>query len=89
MKWYVYIIESDIGSLYTGISTDVIRRFKEHSSKGPKGAKFFRSCCPKSIAWQEEHENRSSALQRELAIKKMTREEKLQLIERYQRDNKN
>lgn len=80
-QWEVYIIETQSGKLYTGISTDVERRFQEHLSSD-KGAKFFNSDQPKQIVFREECTDRSSATSLELEIKKMSRQAKLQLIEK-------
>lgn len=77
--WYIYIIEADNGNLYTGITTDIHRRLAEHKS-GAKGAKFFKSSPAKEIVYLELSENRSSALKREAAIKKLKREEKIDLL---------
>lgn len=76
--WSVYIIECDDGSLYTGISIDVDRRFKQHSSH--RGAKYFRSRQPRLLVYVEAGHDRISASRREAAIKKMTRHDKLHLI---------
>lgn len=81
--WWVYIIETKNGKLYTGISTDVARRFKEHAQQRAKGAKFFRSDPPKTIVYREALESRSAATKREMAIKKLTRQAKLELIDSY------
>ncbi len=79
MEWYVYMIRASDDSLYTGITTDVQRRFKEHC--GPdKGARFFRGRKPLEVVYTETHPDRSSALQRESAIKKLSRGEKIELI---------
>ena len=80
MGWYVYIIEASDGSLYTGVTTDVERRFNEHGST-VKGARFFRGRKPVEVVYTESHSDRSSALQRESAIKKLKRDQKLELIE--------
>ncbi len=77
--WFVYIIEADNGSLYTGVTTDVERRFREHLSK--KGAKFFYACRPVRICYREAQPDKSAALKREYAIKQLSREEKLLLIQ--------
>ncbi|MBT3394803.1 MAG: GIY-YIG nuclease family protein [Waddliaceae bacterium] len=77
-EWTVYIIETVLGRLYTGITTDISRRFQEHF--GSKGAKFFRSDAPKKVVFQEKHKNRSQATKRELEIKKMSKQEKNRLI---------
>lgn len=79
MGWYVYMIEASDGSLYTGITTDVQRRFKEHCSPD-KGARFFRGRQPVEVVYTETHPDRSSALRRESAIKNLSRNEKIGLI---------
>ena len=81
MRWSVYMILCSDSSLYTGITTDVDRRFRQHASQ--KGAKYFRHCQPQRIVFVEEGHSRGSASQREAAIKKMKREGKLQLIAEY------
>jgi putative endonuclease len=77
--WFVYIIKTADGKFYTGITTDVDRRFREHA-EGKKGARFFRTTQPVHIAWKEPHPDRSSASKREREIKKMTRQQKLSLL---------
>lgn len=77
-KWIVYIIQTESGKLYTGITKDLDRRFGEHKEK-KKGARFFRISNPEKILHQETYPNRSEASKRESEIKKMTREEKLAL----------
>ncbi len=77
-NWQVYIIQTKTGKLYTGITTDLNRRFTEHSNK--KGAKYFRLEKPLGVVFTETCQNRSEATKRELEIKKLNRDEKLQLI---------
>ncbi|MCP4186035.1 MAG: GIY-YIG nuclease family protein [Gammaproteobacteria bacterium] len=77
--WFVYIIEADDGSYYTGISTDVERRFDEHNGK-LCGAKYFNGRRPVAVVHKEAGFNRSSASRREAEIKKMNRQQKLTLI---------
>ena len=79
-SWWVYIIEARNGHLYTGITTDVERRFKEHQSNKLKGARYFRGNPPVAVRYQEASENRSEASKREAAIKKLSRKQKLALI---------
>lgn len=79
MDWSVYIIRCDDGSLYTGVSTDVERRFREHLGQ-PRGAKFFGGRKPLEVVYREDGHTRSSACRREAAIKKLGREGKLRLI---------
>jgi len=80
MDWIVYIIKASSGKLYTGITKDLNRRFEEHRTS-PLGAQFFHFSTPESIVFCESHPNRSEATKREIEIKKMTRKQKLNLIE--------
>jgi putative endonuclease len=79
MDWTVYIIRCDDNSLYTGITTELERRFQEHLNH-PRGAKYFNGRKPLEVVYSENDHTRSSALQREAAIKKLSRDEKLRLI---------
>jgi putative endonuclease len=79
MTWFVYIIQNDKGHLYTGITTDVERRFKEHSDS-KKGAKFFRGRVPVEVVFQKKFKDRSSASRYEAQVKKMKRTQKIELI---------
>jgi putative endonuclease len=79
-SWWVYIIQTEKGTLYTGITTDLERRFEEHTS-GKKGAKFFSTSDPEAILFKKKVKNRSEASILEARIKKFTREQKLKLIE--------
>ena len=78
--YYVYILECKDGSLYTGITTDVERRFTEHCEG--IGSKYTKAKEPVRMVYQEEHPDRSSASKREAEIKKMTREKKLLLVQK-------
>lgn len=78
--YFVYIIECEDTSLYTGITTDVARRLAEHKNK--KGGHYTSSREVKKMVYTEEHPNRSSALKRETEIKSWPRKKKLQLIGR-------
>lgn len=78
--WWVYMVRSRSGKLYTGISTDPERRFREHCGEGVRGARFFRGDPAEAIVYREPAENRSTASQREAAIKKLRRSEKDALI---------
>lgn len=78
--WFVYIIEADNGNLYTGITTNLQRRFQQHLNK-TGGARFFHTSQARKLVFQEQHPDRSSASKREAAIKKLSRQAKLTLIE--------
>ena len=80
--WYVYIIETEKGFYYTGITNDMMRRFKQHSGikKGGKGAKFFNFDSPKRVVYIERSRDRSEAAKKEASIKKMTKLKKRDLV---------
>lgn len=78
--WYLYLIRCANGHLYTGITTDVARRFNEHQSSSPKAAKYLRGKGPLTLMYQEQAGTRSDALKREIAVKKLSRSQKLALI---------
>lgn len=82
--WKVYIIQSKSGKLYTGITTDLNRRFHEHKFK-KKGANFFHFSEPELIVYVECCASRSDATKKEYMIKKMCREQKLELINKKNR----
>ena len=79
MSYYVYILRCSDGTLYTGYTDNPERRVKVHNSG--KGGKYTRSRLPVELVYWEEHEDKSSALRREYAIKQLSRSEKLALIE--------
>lgn len=78
-KWFVYMLRCGDGSLYTGITTDVAHRLAVHRSG--KGAKYTRGRAPLELVYTEQCQTHGDALRRELAIKGLSREEKLALIE--------
>ena len=77
--YYVYIVRCSDNTLYTGITTDLLRRVNEHN-KSKKGAKYTRIRRPVSLVYSEEYKDRSSASKREAEIKKFKRVEKLDII---------
>ena len=77
--WHVYILKCGNGSLYTGMTDNLERRFKEHASG--KGGHFTKSFGAKKILYSEQCSDKSSALKREAQIKGWTRGDKLALIE--------
>jgi putative endonuclease len=78
LGWTVYVLRCRTGDLYTGCTTDLERRVREHDSG--YGGKFTRSRRPVTVVYKEESKDRSEALRREHAIKKMRRKEKLALV---------
>ncbi|NQY42878.1 MAG: GIY-YIG nuclease family protein [Legionellales bacterium] len=79
-NYFIYIIECSNGSFYTGYTTDLDRRFREHL-KGTAACKYTRSFPPKKLvaSWSI-HNNLSIVLRLERAIKGLTKSQKLQLI---------
>ena len=80
LNWLVYMIECCDGYLYTGITTDIKRRWRQHTGQIKGGAKFFRTRKPQKLCFIEANHNRISAAQREYQIKCFSRQEKQQLI---------
>ena len=78
--WRVYILESTRGALYTGITTSLERRLREHGGAGGRGARFFRLGGPGRLRYVEDAADRSGALRREAEIKRLSRRAKLALI---------
>lgn len=76
--WFVYLMLCGDGSLYTGITKDVNRRLKQHNAG--TASKYTRCRRPVILVYQEHHADQSSALKREVAIKAMTRQDKLAMI---------
>ncbi|ACL69153.1 GIY-YIG nuclease family protein [Halothermothrix orenii] len=75
---YVYIVECSDGSFYTGYTTDVERRVKEHN-RGI-GAKYTRGRRPVKLRYQECYSTKSEAMRREYELKQLTRFRKEELI---------
>ena len=80
MSYFVYILKCSDNTFYTGITTDVKRRVDEHNSSD-KGAKYTKIRRPVALVYQEISQDRSSASKREYAIKKLTRKEKMEIID--------
>jgi len=78
MSWYVYMLRCRDNSLYTGYTNDVKRRESVHNTG--KGAKYTKSRLPVKLVYFEEYPEKSQALKRECAIKKLTKPQKEQLI---------
>ena len=79
-RWFVYILQCADGTFYTGMTDDIIRREAAHNSG--KGAKYTRGRTPVQVVYSEECESYSAALKREYAIKKLRRQEKMELLQK-------
>ncbi|MEB8433152.1 GIY-YIG nuclease family protein [Cocleimonas sp. KMM 6892] len=74
-EWFVYMLRCADNSLYTGVTTDVKRRLKEHN-EDKAGAKYTRAKRPVSLVYEETAESRSAACQREYQLKKLKKSDK-------------
>lgn len=82
--WCIYILKCKDGSLYTGVTNDLPRRFLEH--KNGAGAKYTKSHAVKKIVYTEASPSRGEAQKREAEIKSWTRKQKLSFIKNYDKN---
>lgn len=78
--WYIYLIRRGDGNLYTGISTDVERRFAQHQEGGKTGSKYLKGRGPLTLVFQSWVGSISTALKVERMVKKLSRPTKEKLI---------
>ena len=78
---YVYIIKCGNGTLYTGWTNNLEKRFKDHSLG--RGAKYTKGRGPLELVYYEIYESKSEALKREYAIKRLPRKEKENMISNF------
>ena len=78
MNWQVYMILCSDNSFYTGITTDMGRRFRQHAEG--RGARYFRGRQPLQVVYLETGHTRATAASREVRIKAMSRAEKEALV---------
>jgi putative endonuclease len=83
--WFVYILRCADESLYTGVTTDIEKRLKQHNGIEKNGAKYTRGRQPVRLVYQELSISRASACKREHAIKSLKRHEKELIIEQHRR----
>lgn len=79
-EWKVYILRCSDNSLYTGITLDIHRRLNEHNHNDRLASAYTRARRPVELVYHESHDDRASATQREIVIKKLTKVEKEKLI---------
>ena len=78
--WYLYLIRCRDDTLYTGISTDVYRRFAQHQSEGHAGSRYLKGRGPLSLVFKEKLGSRSLALKVEHRVKRVAKARKEKLI---------
>ena len=77
--WSVYLLECADGSLYTGVTTDLDRRLRQHNGELAGGAKYTSGRRPVALRWNLTCKDRGAAQVKEAEIKKLSRQEKLAL----------
>ena len=84
--WFVYMLLCADGTFYTGVTTDVMRRLREHNGElAGKGAKYTSARRPVSLVYSEEASNRSTAQIREHIVRSLSRQGKSQLVAKKSR----
>lgn len=78
-SWYLYILRCSDGSLYTGITIDVKRRFAEHCAS-PKGARYTRSHHPLKVVYRKKIGTQGETMKMERRVKALSKEQKEKLI---------
>lgn len=82
-EWSVYLLQCADGTLYTGVTTDVKRRLRQHNGELKGGASYTRARRPVTIVWCESCSNRSDAQRREAQIRRLSRREKLAMVDSH------
>ena len=81
--WHIYILKSAGGNFYTGVTTDIARRLREHNGEKKGGARATRAHRPYTLVYTETCASRSEAQVREYAIKKLGKAGKVLLVKAY------
>ena len=79
-EWYLYLLRCRDGSLYTGISTNVARRFAQHREEGSAGAKYLKGRGPLKLVFKKKLGSNSLALKVERKVKKLSKAKKEELV---------
>ena len=78
--WWVYLLQCADHSLYAGVTKDLARRLQQHNGQLAGGARYTKTRRPVALVWSEACDSRSDAQQREFALRRLSREQKLALI---------
>ncbi len=87
--WYVYLAQCADETLYAGITTNLSRRLKQHNGELRGGARYTAGRRPTEFVWIEKVDNRSLAQKREVEVRRLSRNQKLQLVLDSENKNKN
>ncbi|PLA74004.1 hypothetical protein CYQ88_08555 [Hydrogenovibrio sp. SC-1] len=79
-SWVVYLLKCADNSLYCGVTNDLVRRLRQHNGEIKGGAKYTQARRPCELVYQEVCEDKSSAMQREYALKRLSRLAKQKLF---------
>ena len=82
--WFLYVVHCSDGTLYTGVTTNVSRRIREHNT-GSRGAKYTKTRRPVRLVYRIDFETRSAAQKAEHKFKKLTRKQKNEVINESRR----
>lgn len=82
-NWYLYMVQTGNGMLYTGISTDPVRRLRQHRGELAGGAKALRGKGPLTLVYQQSVADKSAAAKAEYQLKQLPRSAKLALVASY------
>lgn len=83
-QYFCYMLRCKDGTLYSGYTTDLTKRVATHNAA--KGARYTRSRLPVELVYAERHQTKGEALRREAALKKLSRSEKLLMIESFEKE---
>ena len=81
MSWFLYVVQCSDGTLYTGVTTDIERRLREHNGS-KRGAKYTRSRRPVKLVYVKDCRDKFEALREEYKFKSLPRKEKLKIIQK-------
>ena len=79
--WHVYLLRCADGTFYTGITTDLARRLRQHNGELSGGARYTQARRPVELAWKDVCESRSAAAKAEHRIRRLSRTQKRALIQ--------
>lgn len=82
-RWFVYLVQCADGTYYTGVTTDLARRLRQHNGEIVGGAGYTRGRRPVDLVWSEACVDRSDAQRRENAVRRSPRAEKFKLATSY------
>ena len=86
-RWYLYVVKCSDNTLYTGVTTDLDRRIKEHNAS-PRGAKYTRARRPVELVYSYSYLSRSQAQRAEYKFKRLSKKQKLDVIHDHNREMK-